>query len=91
MEDCTDSFVKECYIATETVFVPVTVTVCEDVFSRRCANALQGDEVCSVEYATGTYGPPNTSITEMPSMIVLNVRILRGHTSELGELLCPFR
>ena len=63
MEDCTDSFVKECYIATETVFVPVTVTVCEDVISRRCANALEGDEVCSVEYATGTYGPPNTSIT----------------------------
>ena len=55
MEDCTDSFVKECYIATETVFVPVTVTVCEDVISRRCANAIEGDEVCSVEYATGTY------------------------------------
>ena len=71
MEDCTDSFVKECYIATETVFLPVTVTVCEDVISRRCANAIEGDEVCSVEYATGTCGPPNTSITitEMPSMI----------------------
>ena len=55
MEDCTDSFVKECYIATETVFVPVTVTVCEDVISRRGANALEGDEVCSVEYATGLY------------------------------------
>ena len=53
VEDCTDSFVKECYIATETVFVPVTVTVCEDVISRRCANALEGEEVCSVEYATG--------------------------------------
>ena len=79
MEDCTDSFVKECYIATETVFVPVTVTVCEDVISRRCANALEGKEVCSVEYATGTYGPPNT------------VHILRSHTLEFGELFCPFR
>ena len=58
IKDCQDSFVKECYIATEDVVTPVKVTICEDAFTRKCAPTYREEEgeVCSVEYATGQDG-----------------------------------